>query len=123
LVFLSGCSRQYEIKVVNQGTNNLVLLTMTWDGNEVPVSMILVPKEESRQFMGGWEISDRTVIPQCRMPTNAVVFHYLTAGSTNDVRVEIPKEVVAAMQESHSNFLFIFNTNGTITPTLSAQSK
>ena len=125
LMLLAGCSQQYEIRIVNRSTNDLNMLYITWGNNEVmfpPIASVSAYNGEAY----GAPASDVGVYPSCRMPTSDVLIHYLIPGArpvTNSVRVVLPKEVVEAVQESHSNFMFIVNADGTITPTVSAQPR
>jgi len=56
------------------------------------------------------------------MPKRGVLISYLTPGPvTNSVRVVLSKEVLEAVRQSHSNFMFVVNADGTITSTVSAE--
>jgi hypothetical protein len=58
------------------------------------------------------------------MPTREVLISYLTSGPvTNSVRVVLSKEVLEAVRQSHSDFLFVVNTDATITSAVSVEPK
>ena len=68
--------------------------------------------------------SDVVVYPRVRMPTRDVLISYLTLGHvTNSVRVVLSKEVLEAVQQSHSNLMFVVNTDATITSAVWTEPK
>ena len=115
---LFGCSQRYGIRVLNRSTNELGLLAMSWDGAEVafpPVASV------SADYSGayGAPSTDLTLYPRSCMPTKNVLVSYLTVGGsvtvTNSVRIVIPDQVLEAVRHSHSNFMFVVNTDNSIT--------
>jgi len=118
-----GCSQRYGIRVVNRSTNDLILLTISWDGHEVMFPPV-ASASASYGGMYGAPSPDVALYPRARMPKKHVLISYLAPGPvTNSVRVVLRKEVLEAVRQLHSNFLFVVNTDGTITSAVSAEPK
>ena len=118
-------SERYGIRVLNRSTNDLNLLTISWDGGEVVFSPVASASANYGDMYGA-PSADVAVYPHARMPKKSVLFVYVIPGSppvTNSVRVVVSKEVSAAVRESHGNFMFIVNADSTISSALSPESK
>lgn len=123
---ISGCSQRYGFRVLNQSTNDLGLLTISWGGNEVGFPAV-ARANASYGDCYGCPGSDVAMYPRVRMPTKDLVISWLTPGPvravTNRVRVELSKDVLEAVRRSHSNFLLVVNADGTISLGVSAEPR
>ena len=97
------------------------MLTISWESGEVcfpPVGSASAAYSEAY----GAALPDVAIYPHVRMPKRNVLISYLTPGPvTNSVRVVLSTEVLQAVRQSHSNFIFVVKADGTITSTVSAE--
>jgi hypothetical protein len=115
--------RRYGIRVLNQSTNDLNLLNISWDGSAVAFPAV-ASAAASYSDCYGCADRDVTLYPRARMPTKDVLISYLVPGAptvTNSLRVELAEDILKAVQKSHGNFMFVVNADGTITSTRSAE--
>jgi hypothetical protein len=114
---LFGCSQQYGIRVLNRSTNELGLLTMSWDGTEVAFPPLASALADYKGAYGA-PSEELTLYPRTGMPTREVLVSYLTPGATaavtNSFWMVIPKQALEAVRHSGSNFLFVVNTDNSI---------
>jgi len=113
-----GCSQRYGIRILNQSTNSLCLVTLSWGGSEVLLPAVGTALADHTGVYG-MPYPDMTFWPRTRMPTKDVVFSYLTwAGGvplTNSVRIAIPRQVLEEVRHSRSNFMFVVNMDTSVT--------
>ena len=97
------------------------MLRLSWDSGEVMFPLVASASASYRDAYGA-PSPDVTVYPGVPMPTGEVLIRYLMFGPvTNTVRVMLPEDVSKAVRESRSNFMFVVNTDATITATVSAE--
>jgi hypothetical protein len=122
-MLLFGCSQRYGIRVLNRSTNDLALLNISWDGHEVMFPPVASASASYGDAYGA-PSPDVAVYPRVRMPNKQVLISYLTPGPvTNSIPVLLSKEVFQAVRQSHGNFMFVVNADGTITSTTSSEPK
>lgn len=121
------------MRVLNRSTNELVLLHMSWNGEDVWFPPI-ASAASSYAGMYGAPSADCTVYPNrhvlgvfeipARMPSKDVLISYVTSGpTTNRVLVAIPNADRKAVRRSYGNFVFVVNGNGTVSTTVSSQPR
>lgn len=106
------------MRVLNRSTNNISQLTMTWERGYLSFPPMAPYKA---QFPGAFGAPhwDTTIFLRSRIPEGQVIITYLTPGLiTNRVVVPLAASDVDAVRFSRSNFMFVVNSDRSITSTV-----